>query len=352
MRRKNYALFMALPGNSFSDAILSGAIKSTEEENANLFVFPYGIIDGRFKDMEACHYKYQYHVCDGFFSSDSIDGVIVEYGTIVSDIAEERKNTFLSRIGDMPTYLLSEDAEGFASICFDNYGLRDVIVHLIEEHHCRRIGYVSGPKDNHDARDRLDIYRSIVKEYQLGLTEEYIVYGNFSIYSKEIVAELLDRNLNLDAIVFANDDMAVGGYSVFEERGIQPGKDLLVTGFDNIPSSAMVKPKLTTVSADAMDLSYQAIKRMSAGVKPQGEQRIHTKMVKRQSCGCSEELFFDQHGVFLGSKSEEEYYQYSVRQLDKLEKNKDLFGELELVMREVVFNQDSREKSMCYSGEL
>ena len=81
----------------------------------------------------------------------------------------------------------------------------------------------------------------------------------FSENSTVEVNDLLDRNPDLDAIVFANDSMAIGGYRVLYSRGLLPGKDIMVTGFDDDRFSVSLNPPLTTVEASSADLTYKAV---------------------------------------------------------------------------------------------
>ena len=73
------------------------------------------------------------------------------------------------------------------------------------------------------------------------------------------MSDLLDRCPDLEAIAFANDAMAEGAYEVFEQRGIEAGRDILVTGFDDSPVAVNLVPPLTTVRADASELGYDAV---------------------------------------------------------------------------------------------
>lgn len=115
-KKKNFALFMAQPENEFSNQVLNGATKAAKELGHNLFVFPIGLIDGEYSDQEANQYCYQNNILSAFFQSKSLDGAVIEYGTMVSNIGEEEKRKFLHMIGDMPVILLSENAEGYQSV--------------------------------------------------------------------------------------------------------------------------------------------------------------------------------------------------------------------------------------------
>lgn len=127
-----------------------------------------------------------------------------EYGTIVSLLDEAGKRRFLNCFGDVPLVLLNEQAEGYAGIEIDSRsGLKEVIEHLIDEHHLSRIGYVSGPQNNHDAAERLQVYREAMEAHGLDFNETYIAYGNFSIFSEEVIEELCKWHLDLEALVAA-----------------------------------------------------------------------------------------------------------------------------------------------------
>ena len=306
--KKNFALFMAQPENEFSIQVLNGVSKATKEQNINLFVFPIGLIDGVYTDQEATQYRYQNNILEAFFHSKSLDGAIIEYGTMVSNIGEEQKKEFLAKIGDIPVILLSEDAPGFKSVGFDNRsGLVEIITHLIQDHKYKKIGYISGPKDNQDAQERLQVWKDSMKENGIMPEDSYIRYGNFSEYSTDAVRSLLEEHPDVEAIVCANDDMAFAAYRVLEEMGLCPGKDIAVTGFDNVPNSKMCQVPLTTVQADASEMAYQAVKALAQPNEKQLCRPVYTKMKKRRSCGCDMEFVYDDNGNLMGTSDQVEF---------------------------------------------
>lgn len=69
-----------------------------------------------------------------------------------------------------------------------------------------------------------------------------IIHGDFAEYCQEETAQLLDVNPDADAIVFANDRMAIGGYAELKSRGIRIGETMSVIGFDDSPSSVNMDP--------------------------------------------------------------------------------------------------------------
>lgn len=288
-RRLNIALLISHLEDDFASAVCRGAIIGAKEIDANLFVIPGRYIDGVYVDKKRTEYEYQYNTLFSYAFPEDIDVILILIGAVGNSLSEERKLEFLKRYEGIPVITLACELEGYPSVCFDNKsGLKDCIEHIINEHNRRRIGFVSGPKTNDDANERLGVYREVLEKNGIPVVEDRIAYGRFSPYSQEVVRELLDRCPDLDAIVFANDSMAGGAYEVFQERGIEAGKDILVTGFDNSPVASSLTPPLTTVSADASELGYDAVLECLKLVDglPLESRVVLSSMVKRMSCGC------------------------------------------------------------------
>lgn len=285
--KKNIALFMGILENDFSHAVLEGAARGAKETDCNLIVFPMDLINGTYSDNDVNKYRYQYNVLSAFLSANHIDGIVLEYGTIVSAISDVEKKEFLSLMGDTPVVLLSEDAEGYDSICVENeVGLREIMTHMIVDHGYTKIAYLSGTKDNHDAEVRLNVYRQMMEQYNLTLGEDWIIPGNFSIYVEDVVTDFLIKHKDVEAIVCANDHMALGAIEAMRKLGINPGEDIFVTGFDDIIPAFLSRPSLTTVKADAAELSYRAVLALNGIDYKNNISNISTRMVKRESCGC------------------------------------------------------------------
>ena len=69
---------------------------------------------------------------------------------------------------------------------------------------------------------------------------------------------LLERKLEVTALVFGNGALAIGFMRVAQQRGIRMPQDLSIVGFDNIPGAAMVWPGLTTVAQPMRDMGRDA----------------------------------------------------------------------------------------------
>lgn len=286
-KRLNIALLISELEDDFCMEFCDGANAAAKEIGANLFIFPGKYIDADYTDIYRTGYDYQFNSLFRYAKLNEIDAFVVTIGTICSNISAEKRLEFLMQF-DKPVIVVAAKTEGFPNIYFDNKtGLKAGIRHLIEEHGRKNIGFVSGPATNEDSRERMAAYRETLKECGIPYNENYIVYGNFSEFSEEIVYSLMKQNPNLDAVVFANDRMAIGGYKVFKELGLDVGEDISVLGFDDADCALTLEPSLSTVKANPVDLGYEAIINMESIL--QGD--IHEVVVPsvpvfRESCGC------------------------------------------------------------------
>lgn len=128
------------------------------------------------------------------------------------------------------------------------YGMHLAVNHLYELGH-RRIACISPPSELNFTLDRLFGVQSRMKELGLPIFEDWFVQGALTQESGyENANNLLNLSEKPTAIICCNDLMAFGAMSAIQERGFIVGKDISVTGFDNIPLSEHSHPQLTTLT--------------------------------------------------------------------------------------------------------
>lgn len=76
------------------------------------------------------------------------------------------------------------------------------------------------------------------------------------------VNRVLDRDSAITAVVCFTDVVAYGVYSALQARGLVPGKDIAVVGFDDLEDSRLMSPALTTVRVRAEDIGQMACERL------------------------------------------------------------------------------------------
>jgi DNA-binding LacI/PurR family transcriptional regulator len=91
-----------------------------------------------------------------------------------------------------------------------------------------------------------------------------------------------------DAIFIASDTMAFGGLRALREAGISVPNDVAVVGFDDLPTSALSDPPLTTIRQPIRRLGAQAVETLidilTNGPEPPRRITLSTELVIRSSC--------------------------------------------------------------------
>ena len=342
-RKRNIAFFMGMLENEYSNAVLDGAMKAAEDYDINLIVFPMDLINAEYAEVSVNLYRYQYNVLSAYMDADSLDGVIVEYATIVSSLNDEQKKTFLESFPDKPIILLSEESDKYSSVCIENSaGFIELIEHLILDHKYTKIGYLSGPKDNFDAETRLQVFIDTMNKHNMNVEEDWIEYGNFSPFIEEQVRSLIGRHPDMEVLVCANDAMTAGACETMRKMGIVPGKDMFVTGVDNISSCVLFDPPITSVDTNPSMQAYRAVEELINYDPKPHTVYVQTKKVVRESCGCHEfeidETVKKSYGIY------EDWRQTAQARMEENLTRRELELELGNITREMAFARDTEKE--------
>jgi len=144
-------------------------------------------------------------------------------------------------------------------------GMRMVVDHLIERGH-RRIAALAWPDPSRVGDNRLAGYMAAMDAHQITPHPEWIVRGEGSYaFGREATLRLLDLppTHRPTAIAAFNDIMAIGAIHAIQERGLQPGKDVAVTGFDDSPLIQYLSPGLTSVRQPIWEVGLAVINILS-----------------------------------------------------------------------------------------
>ena len=198
----------------------------------------------------------------------------------------------LGRYEDLPMVSIGIPVAGLPHVLVDNEsGLREVIHHLITVHGKKKIAFIRGPLGNEEAGQRFRVYREVLAAHDLPIDERCIVEGGFHTPSGRLAAEeLLRRGAEFDAVVSANDEMAIGAIETFEARGFRVPRRIAVVGFDDTDMAKFTSPALTTVRQPLYQLGRKATELLLARLEGrEGKNGIilSTEPVIRESCGCS-----------------------------------------------------------------
>jgi LacI family transcriptional regulator len=126
--------------------------------------------------------------------------------------------------------------------------------HLIELGH-RRLAYISAPDNLMFYADRRAGFESALQRHGLSLPPQYSVVSDLTQHGGvAAMNQLLDLSPPPTAVAAFNDLMALGAISAAQKRGLVVGKDVAITGFDDIPLAEHSHPSLTTVHQPVYDI--------------------------------------------------------------------------------------------------
>ncbi len=169
------------------------------------------------------------------------------------------------------------------------YGMSLVADHLVQ-HGFTDIACISSSPDLTFTRYRIEGLKSGLAQHGLQLDSQRITTGDLTQQGGyEQAKRLLMEENPPDAIAACNDLMAFGAISAAQELGLEVGRDIAITGFDDIPMAAYSHPPLTTVHQPIYQIGGMVcdmLINLVEGNPLEEEQTIlKPNLVVRQSCG-------------------------------------------------------------------
>ena len=183
-------------------------------------------------------------------------------GVIFIGLTSDDQHIDEIRKAAIPVSVIDFPLEGpqVASIGTDTeHGIRLAMDHLADTGH-RRIAFIGGPAVSPVAIEREAVYRRIL-EARNAWDPVLVQRGNFSRESGYARAlDLLAGPALPDAILAANDSMALGAIRALKGRGIRVPQDISVMGYDNAAGSDSSDPALTTIGQNPVAIGEAAVR--------------------------------------------------------------------------------------------
>lgn len=191
-----------------------------------------------------------------------------------------------------PVVYIDMESDIFYSVCADDYNsVKTIVNHLIKEHGFTRINCITGFPGFNISEARLRGYKDALTENNIELEEDRYTYGDFwKIEPVKFVEHIFSCGLELpQAIVCANDTMAIATCDALTERGLKVPDDIAVTGFDRIvdgrvfhPQISSAEPALENIGAKSVEVIIEAL----LGNNPEKIQLVEGNFFPTESCGC------------------------------------------------------------------
>ncbi|MCD7098472.1 LacI family DNA-binding transcriptional regulator [Stenotrophomonas sp. MMGLT7] len=152
------------------------------------------------------------------------------------------------------------DAPLDMNVGFSHRAVGEAVAHWFADRGYRHIGY-AGTLAANDVRSarRAEGFAAALAARGLPAGYDLRVDEPFSIaLGGRLLAQLLERHPQLQAVFFANDDLAAGAVFEMQRRGLQVGRDLALMGFNDLEIAAALYPSISSVAVDQHGMGRRA----------------------------------------------------------------------------------------------
>jgi len=178
-------------------------------------------------------------------------------------------NTPLKKRIPVPVVAISDitNAPGVKRIVIDNdEAARVGLEHLKSLGHSR-IAFFKGPERNGDTEARWAAILKAAEQMQIEVRPEltatmgtYFSTSQISMmqHGYQAAVKLAQQGRDFTAIVAFNDKCAIGAIRAIQDQGLNVPRDISVIGVDDLPLSAFLSPRLTTIRQPLMEMGSTA----------------------------------------------------------------------------------------------
>lgn len=274
MKRKNIAVLMTALDSDGQAEILKGIESFGKENGCNIAVFLW--FTGAYEQER--HNLGEINITK-LPDLNLFDGVI-----LLGDVFHLKENKeYIENVLEKvtcPIVTIGCKYKQAPAVWADNYvGMRSLMEYLVCDKGMSKIHFVKGIEGNVDAEARFKAYVDVLTENGIRVTPERITQGDFYVLGGEKAAkEVLQSKLPFpEAIVCANDTMAITVYDVLTKKGYRIPEDVIITGYDYTFECSTHYPQIISVKVNEQEMGAQACKRvlrLCAGKKVESDYMV------------------------------------------------------------------------------
>ncbi|WP_171014900.1 LacI family DNA-binding transcriptional regulator [Culicoidibacter larvae] len=250
-KSKTIALIVPDISNPFFSEIAKGISDVLYQEGYNLFLSTsYDNIEQELQSITS-------------LAEYSIDGLIIS--TVNTN--DSQYEAVLSKL-NIPLILLDRHSvlKRYTSIgVADKDGGYQATQYLLDKGH-KQIACITGNADIRNLQERLAGYREALEQHGVAFNEKLVEHAELTIEGGYMATKNILEKQAVSAIFACNDLMALGVYQAALERGLKIPEHLSVVGFDDIPLSKYLNPKLTTMHQPIYQIGTAAANSILAAV--------------------------------------------------------------------------------------
>lgn len=292
MKRKNIAVCITGYNAESDTKIILGIKKRCMELDCNVLVFSAPI---RRNNIEDSSNKVATNLLVrgeneifNLINYKMVDGVILlgetfsTYETIYTIAGKCRKNNIpIVNVNDV-SHSLQKNV-----LISGEDAMEELVEHLIKVHHLSRINFIGGIKGDQFSEKRLTSYMKALEKNGIPFERKRVGYGYYWEKAAECTAMFLEDELP-QAIVCANDTMAIFCMDYLKNQGYSIPDDIIVTGYDGLQDIYSYSPKITSVQPDYNKAGAEAVNLIlnCKDVNKAETVTVNSTLICQESCGC------------------------------------------------------------------
>jgi LacI family transcriptional regulator len=198
-------------------------------------------------------------------------------GLIVGDshVGENQPLLDLLARKHIPYVLVSRQIAGHLSAASDDELGGWLAAEHLYQLGCRDVAILAGERHASTGADRTRGFIRYYREQGVALRPEWILNGPFDSHTGHQQGEyLLGLNPRPQAFFAVNDFLAIGLMGAARDKGLQPGKDIAVVGFNDIPLANELIVPLTSVRLQMAQMGRHAVELLLKRIKGEAAESI------------------------------------------------------------------------------
>ena len=292
-KRKTIGVFLCKAYAVFDNAVYRVLEKMSGELDYDVVVFS---TVGYFASQN--EYDAQERRMFSFAPIEKLDGILMAPDTYEIEGFREALLAEIRSRANCPVVAVRHVSDEFdCTFTDEDNTISPLLRHLLDDHGLTHIAFLAGYPGHPDSEFRLATYRKEMAAHGIIPDEKRdIFHGNMWLScSRDAYQHFFVDQDPPQAIVCANDFMAVGLERELAEHGLSVPDDVIITGYDNIPDITLDSPMLTTIEQDFDSMVLKSFLELDRQIRA-GEsfcdghaaRRIPVpgKLIFGESCGC------------------------------------------------------------------
>ncbi|PRZ02119.1 LacI family DNA-binding transcriptional regulator [Marinilabilia salmonicolor] len=246
---RSFTLGVIVPrlDSNFMSTVLAGMEKSAVELGYHLIIMQSFETDEKEKE------------CARLLFNHRVDGLLVS--TSAERGHTEHFAPFLTK--NIPVLFFDRvplDPHPFSSVTINNQRAGYELTKIMLEKGARQLLHVTGNTNLRVYKERLDGFRSALKEFSISILPDHIWQTNLGVEDGIRAAEKILRMKTLpDGIFVANDTCAIAIINHLQKHDIEIPDQIQISGFNNDPFASLFTPQLTTVQYPGTAMGERAV---------------------------------------------------------------------------------------------